>query len=55
MLNHAMNNETAKIIVALYWAGVVNHTIMKKTIKITGIIFVWHVQWTPSTIQIKTC
>ena len=45
MVNHLKKNETAKIVVAPHLAGMVNHTTMKVAEKI------WHVQWTPSTIQ----
>ena len=54
MVSHAMNNETAKITVVLYLAGTVNRVTMNKTAKITDAVFVWHVQWAPSTIQTKT-
>ena len=52
-INYAMNNESAKIIVVLYQAGMVNHAMMDKTAKITDLISVWHMQWAPSTIQMK--
>ena len=29
-----------------------NHATMNKTAKITDTVFVWHMQWTPLTIEI---
>ena len=45
-----MNNEMAKITVALYYADIMNYAMMNKMVKMTDTISVWHVQWTPSTI-----
>ena len=53
-VNHATNNKTAKIMVSPYKVGTVNHSTENKMAKITGTIFVGHVQWAPSTIQMKT-
>ena len=35
MVNHATSNETAKIIVAPYWADTVSHATRNETAKIT--------------------
>ena len=32
----------------------VNHATMNKLVKITDTMFVWYMQWAPSTIQMKT-
>ena len=54
MTNHAMNNEMAKIMIAPL-VGTVEHASMNKTVKILILhLFVWYMQWTPSTVQMKT-
>ena len=53
MVNHAMNNEMANIIVTPYLAGTVNHATTDTAAKIIDNIFLWHVQWTQSTIKMK--
>ena len=37
-----------------YQAGTVNHATMNKTEKITDTMFVWHMQWRPLAIHMKT-
>ena len=54
MVNHATNNEIPKITVAPHQAGTVNHVMMNNLVKITDTIIVSHMQWAPSTIQMKT-
>ena len=44
----------ANVTAAPYKAGTVNRTTMNKTAKITVTVFVGHVQWAPSTAQMKT-
>ena len=44
----------ATIMVAPYKAGMVIHAKMNKIKKITDTIFVGHMQWAPSKIQMKT-
>ena len=34
-----------------YKAGTVNHVLMDEMTKITNTRFIWHMLWTPSTIQ----
>ena len=43
----------ANVAVAPYKAGTVNHAIMNKTMKIIVTIFIGHLQWVSSTIQMK--
>ena len=52
MINHATNNETVKIMVALYLASITNHGMMDEMMKMMDTRFIWHVQWTPSRIRI---
>ena len=54
MVNHATNNEMAKIAVSPYKVGIINHSTKNEMVKIIGTIFIGHVQWAPSTIQTKT-
>ena len=42
MVNHVMNNETAKVTVTPYWADIVNHAMINKMGKNTDAMFVWH-------------
>ena len=42
MVNHAMNNETAKVTVVPYKTGTVNHATMNKMVNITDTVFVGH-------------
>ena len=54
MVNHVMNNEMAIIIWLLHIMLVRStHTTINKMAKITDTIFIWHVHWTPSTMQTK--
>ena len=48
-----VNNEMIRNMVTP-WVGKVDHASMNKTAKITDTIFVWYMQWTPSTVQMKT-
>ena len=52
MINHATNNETVKIMVAPYLAGITNHGMMDEMMQMMDTRFIWHVYRTPSRIQI---
>ena len=51
MVNYVMKGKDYN---SSYKAGIVNHAMMNKTAKSTDTIFVWDVQWAPSTKQMKT-